>query len=93
MQKSSGGFSVSKQEAFETTSLPEDMDALFFDADNDGDKDLYVVSGGYAFMKNDKVLQDRLYFNENGQCTVNSNVFSNSFHFSVRPCDNERINS
>jgi enediyne biosynthesis protein E4 len=42
----------------------EDTDAVFFDADGDGDQDLYVVSGGYDLAANDPALQDVLYINQ-----------------------------
>lgn len=64
IQTANGTFTPSPSFGFKEDLVCTDADALFFDADRDGDMDLYIVSGGYNdYQKNDKALQDRLYIN------------------------------
>lgn len=64
MQNATGAFTEKKQAAFITDKGFEDMSSLFFDADGDGDVDLYVVSGGAEFPAGSNIYQDRLYIND-----------------------------
>lgn len=61
VQEQEGTFS---QKEFSENADYDDMGALFFDADMDGDLDLYVVSGGSRYRKESAVYQDRLYIND-----------------------------
>ncbi len=67
VQRPGGRFDRLATPALENDRYFEDNAALFFDADADGDLDLYVGSGGYGNMEpEDETLQDRLYINDGG---------------------------
>lgn len=64
LQQASGTFAPSSVATFAADSTAEDVDATFFDADRDGDLDLYVVSAGNEFWNDFEELADRLYLND-----------------------------
>jgi enediyne biosynthesis protein E4 len=60
---------------FDKDKASEDCDCLFFDADSDGDTDLYVASGGYEFPNSSTALIDRLYINNGkGEFTKSNQI-------------------
>lgn len=63
LQNSEGKFSKSNQPAFQKGIPVSDTCAEFFDADQDGDLDLYVGTGGSEFLANSVELADKLYIN------------------------------
>ncbi|MEX0313568.1 MAG: VCBS repeat-containing protein [Allomuricauda sp.] len=65
-QNKNGNFVPIENAFLDEDTESEDIDAQFFDADNDGDLDLYVVSGGHEFEEGAPELQDRIYMNNNG---------------------------
>ena len=74
IQKSNGMFDFANQNALKGDKEYEDIGAHFFDADNDGDQDLYVASGGYELDENNVLLQDRLYINDGDGNFTKSNA-------------------
>jgi hypothetical protein len=64
IQTKSGTFMASSSEVFQGAKISEDIGAAFFDADGDGDLDLYVVSGGNEYAMQAPALLDRLYLND-----------------------------
>ncbi len=71
LQEKNGTFTG--QELNKADRQSEDMGCLLFDADNDNDLDLYIVSGGNEYNPDHHNYQDRLYFN-NGKGDFNRDV-------------------
>ena len=60
LQNADGSFTRPDTTAFTADRDCEDVSAVFFDADNDGDPDLYVASGGNEAYGPSALLPDRL---------------------------------
>ncbi len=70
------GFVKQPQKIFEADKANEDVAVLFFDADADGDQDLFVGSGGNNLPPHSAGLQHRLYLNDgHGRFTKAVNSF------------------
>lgn len=64
IQGENGVFTKINSDFWKKEAPYEDVDAVFFDANGDGSQDLYVVSGGNEYDKNDFHYADRLYLND-----------------------------
>ena len=78
IQKKGGRFEKSSQPALEQDKNFEDIGTTFFDFDQDGDLDLYVVSGGNEVKPFSLALRDRLYENNGkGNFKATNNIIPN----------------
>ena len=66
IQNPNGTFARKQNEDITNDANFEDMGSLFFDADADGDLDLYVVCGGNEYKEGTPKMQDKIYLN-NGE--------------------------
>ncbi|MDH3648498.1 MAG: VCBS repeat-containing protein [Saprospiraceae bacterium] len=63
-QTKTGSFIAVNALDLEKDAKCEDTGSAFVDVDNDGDKDLYIGSGGNQYYLQDSLLMDRLYIND-----------------------------
>jgi hypothetical protein len=71
IQQTNGNFNPVDKPLLEADKVSEDIDCAMFDADSDGDLDLYVASGGNELPESSSALGDRLYIN-NGRDFIKS---------------------
>lgn len=91
IQQANGTF---KKKVLEQSKNHEDTDALLFDADNDGDLDLYICSGSNEFAEGNDAYLDRFYLNDGqGNFTISlenlPNIYSSSSKVSAADYDQD----
>jgi len=91
LQNREGSFTKADEPVFLKDRITEDTDAAFFDADGDGDPDLYVVRGGNEYPAGNPMIADRLLINDGKGdfqlCKPGSIPFMAENGSCVRPCD------
>lgn len=81
LQQKNGSFITAKLPEIESPSLHwQDMGLALFDADKDGDLDLYVARGGYEDKPSSETYQDRLFVNDGkGNFTLDPTALPQNF--------------
>ena len=79
LQTKAGSFIKNDQPVFKQYADLEDVALLFFDADKDGDADLFIGAGGNNSEANTREIQHRLYKNDGkGNFAIDGNAFTNN---------------
>lgn len=80
LQQKNGSFIQKPLLAGKTVKASEDMGIVLFDADKDGDADMYIASGGFESQPNSEAYQDRLYLNDDkANFTIDSAALPKNF--------------
>jgi hypothetical protein len=91
IQQKDGTFKESEIEALKEDHFSEYVDAVFFDADGDGDNDLYLVCGGNELLPDNMLLSDKLLINDGKGvfrlCDKGALPVMSHNGSCVRPCD------
>ena len=89
LQTANGSFVKKQQPSFERFSNFEDVAAIFFDADKDGDLDLYIGAGGNNRSAGRQELQHRLFKNDGkGNFEIDTKAFPpNDMNIAVAVAD------
>lgn len=74
LQTADGKFKVGATQPWKKYHSSEEIGSHFFDADGDGDQDLYVASGSTELPNGNKAYQDHLYINNQGSFSESKNA-------------------
>ena len=81
LQTSAGHFEKKEEPGFSAFRNFEDESVLFFDADQDGDLDLFIGPGGNNNQPMSREMQYRLYKNDgHGNFTIDAGAFGNNLN-------------
>jgi enediyne biosynthesis protein E4 len=83
IQKLDGSFMKSNQN-FDELIESEDVNAIFFDINNDGYNDLYVVTGGNENPINSSLYKDRVYINDKKNKLIYQSILTPELHHSSK---------
>ena len=85
LQTAVGSFIKKEEAVFNNYKNFEDVAVLLFDADGDGDLDLFIGAGGNNVLRGNRAIEHRLYLNDGkGNFTINTKAFpANDANISV----------
>ncbi|HBE43540.1 MAG TPA: hypothetical protein DDW27_20550 [Bacteroidales bacterium] len=91
IQQADGSFKLLDLPVLKKDINTEDVDAAIFDADGDGDNDIYIVRGGNDVSIGTPLLDDKLLINNGNEffreCEKGSLPYTANNGSCVRPCD------